>query len=379
MPLSASKPEPVSAARKLPTKFLSREHERRYKEQQAEIKRAERLKQARDKVARQQAQLWLALENRSVTRLQAAFRGRKGRARAAEQDAARPWVRERVREEERARIARERARRLAEEEAKRAQLAKEEAERLRRLEIQRQEAAAKARKEAWQRSMDELAKARDEQMKGELARREVEAAHSAVRQDAGQHAAGQQAQPPVAGLQHHLHSAPTSQVEISQAFPARPSDEGKANGQSERGDGTARRKAELVLANFMSVKQAAAEKTELVEVTSCNEKAQEESTPTPIRMSPSAALVGTPRRTRVRASLVVESFGYSRQVVVSLELNILKPAARLAMSTRADGNVVAEVRACFVGDGEVAGQGGPSESEKARQDEEVRRACRSSC
>ena len=68
-------------------------------------RRAEEVKRAaRDKVAKQQAQLWLMLEHRSVTRLQAAYRGRKGRERMHEQELLRPGVREAVREQERAAI-----------------------------------------------------------------------------------------------------------------------------------------------------------------------------------------------------------------------------------------------------------------------------------
>jgi len=109
------------------------------KEQQLERERkAEAVrKAARDKVTKQQAQLWLALEHRSVTRLQAAYRGRKGRARMADQEKARPGVRERVREEERLRIAEQRAK------EERARVEEEE----RRL-LMEAEAVARAEREA---------------------------------------------------------------------------------------------------------------------------------------------------------------------------------------------------------------------------------------
>lgn len=108
-------------------------------QQQAERERkAEAARRAaRDKVAKQQAQLWLALEHRTVTRLQAAYRGRKGRIRMAEQEKLRPGVREAIREQERQRIAERRA----EEERK----AREADERRQQLE---REAAARAEREA---------------------------------------------------------------------------------------------------------------------------------------------------------------------------------------------------------------------------------------
>ena len=60
---------------------------------------------AQDKAAKRHAQLWAALERKSVVRLQAAWRGRKGRRVADEQDCARPGLRLAVREQERERIA----------------------------------------------------------------------------------------------------------------------------------------------------------------------------------------------------------------------------------------------------------------------------------
>ena len=78
---------------------------------------------AREKLKRQQAQLWKALEERSVTKLQAALRGKKGRAEADALDRERGGHRQAVREAEAARIQKERALR-----------AKEEAERRRALE-----------------------------------------------------------------------------------------------------------------------------------------------------------------------------------------------------------------------------------------------------
>lgn len=92
----------------------TKEQAQRRKEHERERKREAARQQARAKVERQQAQLWLALEHRSVTRLQAAFRGRRGRAQAEAQDKARPGVREAVREAERKRIAALRATREAE-------------------------------------------------------------------------------------------------------------------------------------------------------------------------------------------------------------------------------------------------------------------------
>lgn len=97
---------------------------------------------ARDKVAKQQAQLWLMLEHRSVTRLQAAYRGRKGRERMHEQELLRPGVREAVREQERAAIVErhaEQARREQETAGKRQRKAAEAIAREEMLALREQE------------------------------------------------------------------------------------------------------------------------------------------------------------------------------------------------------------------------------------------------
>jgi hypothetical protein len=97
---------------------------------------------ARDKVAKQQAQLWLMLEHRSVTRLQAAYRGRKGRERMHEQELLRPGVREAVREQERAAIVErhaEQARREQETAGKRQRKAAEAIAREEMLALRAQE------------------------------------------------------------------------------------------------------------------------------------------------------------------------------------------------------------------------------------------------
>ena len=106
-------------------------------------RRAEEVKRAaRDKVAKQQAQLWLMLEHRSVTRLQAAYRGRKGRERMHEQELLRPGVREAVREQERAAIVErhaEQARREQETAGKRQRKAAEAIAREEMLALREQE------------------------------------------------------------------------------------------------------------------------------------------------------------------------------------------------------------------------------------------------
>jgi hypothetical protein len=117
------------------------------RERGAALARAKAARAARDKAdkareqcERRQAQLWLAVETHAAEKLQAVWRGKLGRALAAEQDKARPGVRKAVRLVERLRVRAEKTRKDAEAE-------REAAERERLL----QEAAA--RRQAWQEAM----------------------------------------------------------------------------------------------------------------------------------------------------------------------------------------------------------------------------------
>ena len=116
--------------------YTSPEQQQQQRAYERERKARAARKAAREKVARQQAQLWLVMEQRAATRLQAALRGKRGRREADDVDRARPGVRLAVREAERARIAAARAQREAE-------AAKAEAERRRLLEL------AEQRREVW--------------------------------------------------------------------------------------------------------------------------------------------------------------------------------------------------------------------------------------
>ena len=118
-----------------------KEHDRLNEKRERERERERKAKHlAREKAEHRQAQLLLALEHRSVLRLQAAYRGRKGRLRADEQDRLRPGLREAVRAAERARIRAVRAK--LEQEAR----AREQA---------RLEEIRRKQKESWHKAKDQ--------------------------------------------------------------------------------------------------------------------------------------------------------------------------------------------------------------------------------
>ena len=167
------------------------------KERSAKLKAAkaanERTAKAREKLVRQQAQLWLATQDRAVTRLQAAYRGRKGRSLARMQDEARPGVRMAVRLMEKLRVRMEHSRELAEEaaEAERERLKAEAAER--RLAWQLACAAVKTKlREEKDRIAAAAAKLAEEEQKARRAAEEARVAgeeEKALTLEAAYHAA----------------------------------------------------------------------------------------------------------------------------------------------------------------------------------------------
>jgi hypothetical protein len=109
--------KPTEQSTRIHTPLSKEEHQKqqaRQKQQERERKADATRQCARERAARKSAQLWHAYETRSITRLQAAYRGNQGRKVFEEQDRLHPGLREAVREQERRRLAEVRARREAE-------------------------------------------------------------------------------------------------------------------------------------------------------------------------------------------------------------------------------------------------------------------------
>jgi hypothetical protein len=146
---------------------LRAEHEREQQKRSDAVRR-----RAREKIERQQAQLWAALETRSATRLQTAYRAKMGRRKAEAQDKANPGQREAIRE------AWLREEELRKEEELRAMQVRDARQRAHREKMRAEAIAKQARVEACNREREQrrVRMARDLQDRAEQKQRTHKAA-----------------------------------------------------------------------------------------------------------------------------------------------------------------------------------------------------------